>query len=253
MSDPTLKAPAKRILVVDDELNVRITLAANLELAGYVVVEAEDGLAAVERAANEEFDLVVMDIRMPRMDGVEALRVIRKQRPGMQVLLVTGFAVENLLREGVRGGAFTVVQKPVEMEALLALVASALTHPMVLVVDDHPAFSSTLLATLEQSGVRAVAVSDGAAALAAVKNGGFDVCVLDLMMPGMSGVDICAMLPPETSGVSIIAVTGSDDAVLIRRALDSGASQLLRKPFSPDEILEGISAARRRLAVVAAR
>ncbi len=244
---------AKRILVVDDEKNVRITLAANLELAGYVVVEAKDGVEAVEAARAAEFDLVVMDIRMPRMDGVEALRAIRKERPGLQVLLVTGFAVESLLKEGVRGGAFTVVQKPVEIEALLSLVASAMTHPLVLVVDDSPGFSAALLATLEGAGVRAVAVNDGVAALRAVEQGGVDVCVLDLLMPGLSGADVCARLPAETAGLSVIAVTGSDNAVLIRSALENGASQLLRKPFSADEILEGISAARRRLAHRAVR
>jgi len=238
----------KRILVVDDEQNVRMTLAANLELAGYDVVEAADGADAVEKVAAARFDLVLMDIRMPRMNGVAALQEMRRHDPEVQIVLVTGFAVDRLIRDGIGGGAFTVVQKPVEPDALLGIVETAVKAPLVMVVDDKQAFTDGAVASLREAGVRAAGAVDGQAALDAQGEHDIDVWVLDLRMPGMSGVELTSKVLSTSSDRAVIAITGSDDADLIRDALAGGAATCLTKPFETQALLDAISAARGRRA-----
>src|SRR6185437_3367023 len=93
-----------RILIVDDERPILLTLAANLELDDFEVATAESGAAALELLARETFDLVLSDVRMPGMNGVELFRRIRQLRPDCPVVLMTGFAIEGLVYDAVAEG-----------------------------------------------------------------------------------------------------------------------------------------------------
>src|SRR5271166_5091781 len=98
-----------RILLVDDEQSLLMTLAANLELDGLDVTTAESGQRALELFESEPFDLVLSDIRMPGMNGVDLFRRIRAQRPECPVVLMTAFALEGLVQEAIAEGVFTVL------------------------------------------------------------------------------------------------------------------------------------------------
>jgi CheY-like chemotaxis protein len=110
------------VLVVDDEAGMRETLVDILEDAGYQVAAAPDGVTALARVRERDFDVVVMDIRMPGKDGVTVLRELGKPPP--QVIMMTAYAVEDQLRQAV-DRAFAVVHKPFHVSHLLGLVAGA--------------------------------------------------------------------------------------------------------------------------------
>jgi len=114
----------KRILVVDDDADVRFILSAVLEAAGFNVYEAGDGLEAVECLKRRRYDVLLTDYRMPKMDGLELLDVVRAMWPDLPVIVVTGDSV-SFKRDCLGAEAFALVDKPFDRTHLLNLVATA--------------------------------------------------------------------------------------------------------------------------------
>ena len=114
-----------RILVVDDEESIRLTLETFLSKAGYEVEIAEDVPTALERLKEGNFDVVVSDVVMPRVTGVELLQTIRQQSPRVQVIMMTGQPTIETAAAAVRAGAFDYLFKPVPKDAILRCVANA--------------------------------------------------------------------------------------------------------------------------------
>ena len=115
-----------RVLVADDETNVRILCLRALELAGYEPVGVSDGQEAVNRARAEQFDVLVTDISMPHMNGLEALRAIRSLQPDLAGVVMTGFGTLESAIEALRLGASEFVLKPFRPTELGQAVARAL-------------------------------------------------------------------------------------------------------------------------------
>jgi CheY-like chemotaxis protein len=116
---------AKRsILIVDDDDAICETLSDVLEVLGYRTVIAGDGVEAVACVQREDFGLVLMDLRMPRMDGVQAYRAIRKRRPAVEAIMMTAYATSDLVQEALRAGAREVLSKPLAVDRLLNLIAA---------------------------------------------------------------------------------------------------------------------------------
>ena len=117
-----------RILVVDDEESHRIMLRAVLQEEGYEVAEAADGPDAIRAVEQEPFDLILLDIRMTTMDGIEALTEIRKLSPFVPVLMMTAYASVKTAVEALKAGAFEYLTKPLDIEELKILMEKALEH-----------------------------------------------------------------------------------------------------------------------------
>jgi two-component system response regulator HydG len=107
-----------KILVVDDEPSQRKMLQANLSLDGYRVFEAEDGSDAIARVSEEFFDLILMDNRMSHVDGIEALKEIKKISPGIPVIIITAYASVETAVEALQAGAHDYLTKPLDMDEL---------------------------------------------------------------------------------------------------------------------------------------
>ena len=115
-----------RVLVVDDEQSMRNMLAIALKQEGYEVVTAEDGEAARREIEASSVDLIVSDIRMPGLDGIEVLRFAREHTPGTEVILVTAHASTASAVEALRLGAYDYVTKPFDIDELKLTVRRAL-------------------------------------------------------------------------------------------------------------------------------
>ncbi len=113
------------VLVVDDEPNIRRMLRGLLEDEGYRVTEAEDGAAGVERAVTEDPDVVLMDLAMPRTDGLTALERLAERAPELPVVMMSGRATLGDAVEATRLGAFHFLEKPLTPESVLATVSGA--------------------------------------------------------------------------------------------------------------------------------
>jgi len=114
-----------RILIVDDEKGIRVTLGEFLSDAGHEVGLAEDAETATEMLGAGDFDVVVTDIIMPRITGVKLLKVVKEASPHVQVILMTGEPNVETASEAVRAGAFDYLAKPIDIDRLLKVVANA--------------------------------------------------------------------------------------------------------------------------------
>lgn len=115
-----------RILIVDDEENVRRMLATAFSLQGHETHCASDGKAALNLFSETQPDVVLMDIRMPEMDGIDALKVMRAQQPRIPVILMTAYAEVETAVEALRSGAFDYVIKPFDLDELSMVIQRAL-------------------------------------------------------------------------------------------------------------------------------
>jgi len=114
-----------KVLVVDDDAGIRETMADILALEGYEVTLAADGEEAIAIAQRERFDVALLDIRMPKMDGVETLKILKNMAPEMRVIMITGFEVGDLADEALEFGAEAVFRKPLDVATFLPVLLAA--------------------------------------------------------------------------------------------------------------------------------
>ena len=122
-----------KILIVDDDEAVRVTIRLVLERAGHQVIAAGDGRRGLDQLASGDFDLLFLDLFMPRMDGFETMRLVRQQHPSVQIIVISGSPVPSdpstdpdFLTMATKLGAVRSLQKPFRPEALLQTVAACL-------------------------------------------------------------------------------------------------------------------------------
>ena len=110
------------VLVVDDNEDLLNTFSLILRRHGFNVDTAQDGTSAVEKFRMHHFDLILMDIVMPRMNGVEAFNRIREISPGAKVILMTAYSEDELIKIAVDEGAHRVVHKPLRIDQIIKLI-----------------------------------------------------------------------------------------------------------------------------------
>ena len=121
-------AEKSRILVVDDEEALRTVLSSELSSGGYDVTTASDGDEAIASVKNKKFDLVLLDIKMPKVDGFEVLKFIKKNFPAIRVIMLTGFADLKNAIESKKHGAEDFVSKPYDLVDLLTTIERVLSE-----------------------------------------------------------------------------------------------------------------------------
>ena len=226
-----------KVLVVDDEPGMRLTLEGIIEDEGYDVVGASDGYQAIEMARQTPFDLIFISMKMPGIDGVDTYREIKKLSPGSVVFMMTGFIAEELVKDALQEGAYAVIYKPFEVTQIIDIVRSVLKTNVVLVVDDRPNDRELLRSVLEDDGCEVCEAKDGPAAIALAAQRRFTVILMDIRMPGMDGFTAAEEIRNVDPLVKVIFITGYELDESARKALQAGAYTALNKPVDPQKIL----------------
>ncbi len=231
----------RRILVVDDDHEMVKTLCDVLELHGWEPVAAHSGEEAVSLAAQPGLAIVLMDVRMPGLNGVDALRAIKANRPGTRVVLMTAYAARDLLAEAERDGALRIMPKPVALPELLALLDEARRQEeTVLVVDDDPDFLHSLTDLLRARGIAAAEAKNLDEALHRLERQAPSAVVLDLRLDQLSPMDAVLAIKRVSPAVLLILYSGNRDTLdetvaTVPPGLVHGA---LLKPFPIERLVE---------------
>lgn len=200
---------SRRALVVDDDRTMVKTLCDVLRLHGWEADGVFSGEAAIEAVRQTGYTVVLMDIKMPGMDGVQALKVMRAEQPGLRVLLMTAHATRELILEAEREGAIKILPKPMGLTALLQSLERTLRRSRsVLIVDDNPTFLETLSAGLRERGFVTVEVRSLEAAVRRLQAEAPAAVLLHLRIDNLEPKDSILAIRNVSPAVALILYSG---------------------------------------------
>jgi len=232
-----------KVLVVDDNEDFCRNVSDILKLKGYEVVTVYDGFNALELVKQDGFDIVLMDVKMPVMDGVATFKKMKEVAPHTQVIMVSAYAVEELIREALREGAFGTLRKPLDFDELFALLeqaaAAAGAGAMILVADDDENLCTNMEDVLKDRGYRVKVAHDGGIAVEQARKSNFDIVLLDLKMPVLNGFETYLAIRDFRPDVVAIMITGYQQEMreLAQQAVQKSAYTCLEKPIDMDEFV----------------
>lgn len=248
------------ILIIDDERLTGEMLRAVLGPHGQQVLVARSGEEGLKMFREHHPDLVVLDVRMRPMSGIEVLQEIRASDPHIPVLVLTAGATpdeENLARElGVKeflnkGLSLDVILNIIKRHTNGAVSEAPKGQPTapeqaagqgdVLVVDDEPLVGNMVQRYLGRRGYRVFTVSSGKEALAFCEREHLDLIVLDMYMPGMTGLDVLRELRARNYSGPVIMLSASQDEYLLKASLTDGAIDVISKPVDLEKLEMAVS------------
>jgi two-component system, NtrC family, response regulator HydG len=239
-----MSSNAARILIVDDEPDTCANLSDILTDLGYRVDTAYDGFAALELVEKNSYDIALLDLRMPGMDGLELYRRIRKASAGTVAIIVTAYASSDTAKSVLSAGAWKIVPKPVNIGNLLNLVSHALDTPLVLVVDDDRDLCDNLWDLLHERGYRVHLAYDIPDAEKALRQSKFHVVLIDMKLPAGDGQQMLRALQQADKDARAILITGckAEMETKVEQALQAGANAVCYKPFDVEKLLSTVQA-----------
>ena len=254
LDDPVAERPYS-ILLVDDKQELRLLLSRRLEQVGYLVTQAINGRHALKLMECERFDLVLLDLNMPDMDGLATLHAIkaRQELAATPVAMLTATSSRESVVKCLGLGAVDYLIKPINPLELTQRVHRCLevraapAEPTVqlgdvagsriLIVDDEPLNLKLLERRLVQMGYQAVSAASGQQALERLARAAFDAVLLDVQMPEMNGFELLAAIRanPAWQGLPVLMLSADGSQATIDQCYRDGADDYLVKPYhTPD-------------------
>ncbi len=228
-----------RLLVVDDEVDTCANLSDILTDLGYQVDVAYDGPSALKLVKTNAYEIALLDLRMPGMDGLELYRRIREVSARTVAIVVTAYAGSDTAKSVLSAGAWKIIPKPVNIGVLLDLVAHALDAPLILVVDDDKDLCDNLWDLLRERGYRVHLSHDIPDAERVLRESKFNLVLIDMKLPAGRGQQLLRTLQQADKDARTILITGyaSEMELEVQQSLNEGADAVCYKPFDVDKLL----------------
>ncbi len=222
------------VMIVDDDLEFAGSAKDIFEGEGHEVMSAYDGPQAVEMVKQRKPDLLLMDIKMPGMDGVTAYSNIKAIYPDLHVILVTAYPEMDLISSALREGAFGCFEKPLDLERLLCVVDEVLSgNAKVLLIDDDREFCLSMMDALEEKGYKVSVAHHQDTAIEELRHSNFDLVLVDMKLGLADGWKAYCELRELRPSVPVLAITGYPDDVghLAQRITERENRPWMRKPL----------------------
>lgn len=229
-----------KLLIVDDEKGLCEYLSDFFKPRGYDVRIATNGKAAVDIARKDKPELALLDINMPEMNGLEALRQIKNVSPSTRVIMITVSDDADTKEKAKVLGADEFINKPFTTTYLEDVVilkvsemAKAKESAKILIVDDEEEARGSLRNILNRRFECDIAeAGTGEEAINLLRKSKFDLVLLDIRMPGISGMEVIKESRKLDYKPSIWVVTGFDSEDIAHKVIKEGAEDYIPKPFS---------------------
>jgi DNA-binding NtrC family response regulator len=230
------------VLVVDDDRDTCANLADILGEMNYHVDTAYDAATALELVERRRYDVALLDLKLPDIDGVELFRRIRQLQPATVGMIVTAYATIEAQQDALRAGACQVLAKPVNFHKLLRLVGEALDRPLVLVVDDDLDLCDLLRDLLEEQHIRVCMAHDAAGAERRLKEARCNVVLVDMKLPQGDGGEVFRRVRATDEQARVVMITGYRGEMehALEQVLAEGADAVCYKPFNVPQLLDTI-------------
>ena len=240
------------ILIVEDEELSRDLIGRRLEDDGHYVTSCGTGKQALELIKIEKFDIILLDIKLPDINGIDVLDRIRKnpKLDAIHVMMVSASGDRETVLKCIEIGATDYLVKPFSMLVVKTRIQRCLNHEYlgiiqshghqyindasILLVDDEELNREILVTRLQKSGYTVTCAANGDTASALIGTMKFDLVLLDIMMPDISGIEVLKELRksgPNTE-TAVIMLTAVDDNKIINECMEAGADDYIMKPFN---------------------
>lgn len=233
-----------KILVVDDEMQVRELLRDALSMKGYSVITVPTAPQALETILNEPFDLILLDVKLGNESGITILQKVRQLHARIPVVIYSGAVTAELEKEARSAGANEVLNKNMGIAELVGQIGRIMRAKerifqgqhqrkdvTVLIVDDEPEVRHVLKDFFKKKGYRALEAESGKRALEIVRSEKVSAVLLDIRMPEMDGLTALEELLKIDPKLGVIMVTAGQDDENIKKALRLGACSYVLKPL----------------------
>lgn len=228
------------ILVVDDNEDLLETFAMILRRRGFIVETADNGAKAIDKFKERDYDVTLMDIVMPEMNGVEAFHKIREMVPEASIILMTAYSDEEMIQSAKKEGVNKVISKPIRIDHLIELINEAAADQPILIVDDDTDICDTLTEVLKLQGYEVVAAGSGEEAVMLAHETDCQMAFIDVKLPNIDGLETFLRLKEINPGILTVMMTGFRNEVkeALIKAQEASAITCLYKPFDPAEAAE---------------
>ena len=228
------------ILVVDDEPDICANLRDILSEFGYQVDTATSGMSALELVDRGNYDVALLDLKMPGMNGVELYKEIKRRSSGTVAIIISAYADTSSAKEALEAGAWRVLSKPVDVSQVMQCIDEALDQPLVMLVDDDEELCDSLWDILRAQGIRVKLAHNVADASAALESQEYQVAIVDLKLPGGDGLRLCAEVREKNPQARTVLITGFRSELEQRAGQLSVVDATCYKPFDVGELLATI-------------
>jgi two-component system, NtrC family, response regulator HydG len=234
--------PNSKILVVDDDRRMSKTICDILMVKGYDVLEANSGGEALEMVKSAVPDCVIMDIRMEVIDGIQTLKMLKEMAPDLPVIMMSAYATEEQLCMAKRFGAYGVLDKPIDIQALLSFLSVLRKEKSILIVDDDPEFTKTLRDILQARGFKVETEGNPENVISCMEREYKLVVLLDLKLGDKDGTEVLKAIRDRYPTKPVILVTGYGKEMTgsVDKGFQIGAYACMYKPFEIETLIEYI-------------
>ena len=233
------KSGGQLILVVDDDHDAGQNLGDILTDLGYEVDIATDPLVACKMAQERSYDIALLDLKMPGMDGLTLAGKLKEQRSSTLLILTTAYANNETLAAAQRQGIWQVFSKPLDMQHIIPSLSDASRRPLVLLIEDDEDLCRSLTDVLQDQGYRVCFATEIEHALRSLRGADFQVVLLDMRLPGGFGDEVFSKVRGISDNIRVVLSTGHRDEMedRIQRTLCAGADAVCYKPLQMVELL----------------
>ena len=232
-----------KILIVDDEVNIRELLRKALGKEGYEVVSVPSSTQALEIIFKEPFDLLLLDVRLAGESGLSVLKKVREYRQNVPIVIYSGALTSELEQEARVAGANEVLSKDMDILQLVAQIKRIIKakerifqgpaeqeRKSLLIVDDEEGIRRVLKEFFKRKGFDVFEAESGEQALQLIRSTNVSVVLLDIKMPGMDGLETLKRLLEINPKLGVVMTTAVEDEDKVKKALELGAYSYVLKP-----------------------
>ncbi len=236
---------APRILMIEDSPLQRRLIGSYLQTMKADVDVVENGTAGLERALSGDYDLILSDVELPGVSGLEICEKVNSTlKPPIPVILASTLSSDADIERGFEAGASAYLPKPFKEHELLQEISHALQNnrarqqQKILVVDDSMVICRLVCQGLQELGFSVSSASNGHAGLRKAIEEKPDLILTDLNMPEMGGMELCRLLKKDAKlrEIPIVVMSANGDRGTMRRMISLGAAAYIVKPFSNDQV-----------------
>ena len=241
------------ILIVDDDKIILEQLSKYVKNNFYKILLASNGKTALKIFDKEKIDILLIDVKLPDINGLDLLQKIKEKNRHCEVIITTGFGSLEVAIESLKKGAIDYIEKPVDLEELTTAIGRAIEKLLekkellykntILVIDDDNWVVQYLKQFLEKEGYKVFTANCGRDGVNILENNKVEVIITDILMEGMDGIEVLQKAKSLYNDIECIMITAHDDQNLAVKSLRAGAFDYIIKDGNLEKMLLSVEKA----------